>query len=253
MNNYLKIYFIIILIFASSCKKETRSNKYILENDTLKYKLSYYASGEIKTKDSYKVINGDTLIEGNCFEFYPNGNLKTKSFIKNNEVDGYIFNYYKNGQVRKEAFIKDKKPIGVWRTYYKNGLIETYACSDIYGKIRFFKIYDSINKKIIRENGEHVIQHYQNNDSLTLGDTLKLNLFVATPPKTNLNFKVIYNYGDDSLRSIEKKYEIIDNRVKIDTVFNKKGSYKINFELEVIDSIKNTVNKETHSSKLYIY
>lgn len=249
----IKVISVFVILFLFSCKKDLKQEaKFITENDSLNYKITYYKNGNIKYKDQFIIEEGDTIFEGISSQYYSNGVLKTRSFMKNGKVQGYIYNYHKNGELRKVGFIKDDKAIGVWKTYYINGSIKTYAVNDIYGDMRFYKVYDSLNNKVIRKKGNHFIQQIQNNDSLKHGDTLKLNLFIATPPKTNLNFKVSYYYNH-SLGSQKKKYEIVDNRVKIDTILNKKGDYKINFELEVIDSIKNTVNKETHSSKLYIY
>jgi len=92
---------------------------------------SYYESGQIKTKITYK--NG--IPTGHGLEYFANGNLREDTDYSNSGKDRKITRYHDApGQlVQAEEQYKNNRPTGTWREYFPDGKTprktETYAAT----------------------------------------------------------------------------------------------------------------------------
>jgi antitoxin component YwqK of YwqJK toxin-antitoxin module len=63
------------------------------------------------------------IIEGELITNYNDGQIKAKSFIKDDKLHGNTSDYYISGELETEGCYEFGKKIGVWKSYYKNGKI----------------------------------------------------------------------------------------------------------------------------------
>ena len=80
---------------------EEAGRKYIIRD--------YYISGAIEMEAECSAYTPELKREGNATWYYENGNIKTKSFYKDNMQEGSSRTFYKNGKAKGElTYQKDK-------------------------------------------------------------------------------------------------------------------------------------------------
>lgn len=92
---------------------------------------SYYESGQVKTKLTYR--NG--VPTGHGLEYFVSGNLREDTDYSNNGRDRKITRYHDvAGQVAQaEELFRNNRPAGTWREFYPDG--KTPRKTEIYGPI----------------------------------------------------------------------------------------------------------------------
>jgi antitoxin component YwqK of YwqJK toxin-antitoxin module len=77
---------------------------------------------------NYKILKNPKigLIQTN----YWNGQLKNKTYTKNDTLGNWIYNgvsesYYKNGQLKSKGSFKDDQQDGLWKRYYIGGQLKS--------------------------------------------------------------------------------------------------------------------------------
>lgn len=78
---------------------------------------SYYSEGKIMSEISY--VND--VLEGTCYWFYENGNLKEEKTYDQGKLNGWCKSYYPTGLLQQEMYVKDGYRDGLTKTYYENG------------------------------------------------------------------------------------------------------------------------------------
>lgn len=78
---------------------------------------SYFASGELYRKGSYK----EDELDGERLTYFRNGQLSTKENFVEGILEGEYISYYYNGKLEEEGSFKEGKKIGVWKSYYFEG------------------------------------------------------------------------------------------------------------------------------------
>ncbi|MCC9139050.1 toxin-antitoxin system YwqK family antitoxin, partial [Pontibacter silvestris] len=66
-----------------------------------------------------KYVSGTGLTER--IEYYPDGNIKAKGFLKDGVLDGTLKIYYPNGQLKEETNYSKGMPVGWSYEYRENG------------------------------------------------------------------------------------------------------------------------------------
>lgn len=77
---------------------------------------------EIKNRNFYK--NGE-LYNGEYFEYFTSGSIKTYCNVKNGKIQGRIYKFYENGIVKFLADFNNGQLNGDVKSYYSNGNIKT--------------------------------------------------------------------------------------------------------------------------------
>ena len=76
----------------------------------------YWSSENIKSIEFYNLGR-----KSGFEEYYENGQIKTKAFFKNGELDGLYQEFYSNGKIQSRGFFKSGKLEGEFLIYFKNG------------------------------------------------------------------------------------------------------------------------------------
>lgn len=79
-----------------------------------------YKNGEIVNESKYaenKLIESLEL----SIEMYPNGNTKSRGYLKNGEREGLWTDWYETGKKKSEGSFKNGKKEGVWTFWFENG------------------------------------------------------------------------------------------------------------------------------------
>ena len=103
----LKYTFLILIIVASSCKREPVKEE-VVQN---------YGTGQISRK--YTKIDGKK--EGLMTDYYPDGSLKGERWFRNDTQVDKTTLYYKGGQIQEVQYYKDGKIHGGDTVFYEDG------------------------------------------------------------------------------------------------------------------------------------
>jgi len=151
-------------------------------------------------------------------EYYPNGNIKSTSTLKNGKKDGLFSEYYPTGEIRIEAFYKDGLLNGVKKKYYKNGrinIVGSYINDQSVGFTRYYNVNNKLDSII-----EYLFLDVQSPESLIssfLDDKKKFDRSLFANRHIVLN-----NKGE----IIKDKSYFFDIKFKSDTI-NDKDSVNI--------------------------
>ena len=91
-----------------------------IEYDNGEWKI-YYSNGQLETKWYFK----DGELNWEITAYYENGQLEAKWYFKNGEPNWEITAYYENGQLQGKWYIKNGEPDWEIIAYYENGKIES--------------------------------------------------------------------------------------------------------------------------------
>jgi antitoxin component YwqK of YwqJK toxin-antitoxin module len=90
-------------------------------------RLAYYENGQLSNKQNYVDL---MLLGGEVIEYFQNGNLKLKYFVKAysnptkwNPIHGWFYEYYENGILKNKAYFKNGNQDGVDLTYDSTGIL----------------------------------------------------------------------------------------------------------------------------------
>ena len=127
-NHLILKYFLIVLLFLTSCKNDP-CNKIEYKNG-MSFKngspysgtcINLHSNGEIKSIQNYK----KGYDHGKWEFFYRDKKTQTKGTFNMGKKNGEWTYYYENGMLHKEQFYDNGKKIGVWKTYDENGEISS--------------------------------------------------------------------------------------------------------------------------------
>ncbi len=132
-------------------------------------------------------------------EYYQNGNLKSKTYYKDDLKNGEEMNYYPGGELKNIITYKEGKQEGPYFVYYKNGNLE---------------------KTGVITNGQLDGMYYEFTET---GDTI---------------FKVLYSNNQtqlDILYENNKPFRILDPIHKWMTIYNEDGTVKDSIPIKGLD------------------
>ncbi len=117
MNTILRISVsFLFAVFALHAKAQIADT--VASNDTLTKYVKYYSNGQKMIEYYYnnkgQKYNLETL-------WFSNGNLRSKTFYKHNDVCGKVLEWYKNGQLKFKGEKDNNSRENLCAEYYKNG------------------------------------------------------------------------------------------------------------------------------------
>lgn len=151
----MKAYYLIALVFITSCKQDIRpieikdANGKLIERITIigdtsqgrngiyerfdsegkLFEVAHYSKGKLAGEKSYyekgvlysieHYNNG--LLEGPYKIFYPDGQVKMETQYQNNEITGELRGYYPSGKLREFVTMKANMEEGPFIEYFENG------------------------------------------------------------------------------------------------------------------------------------
>ncbi|HMC01612.1 MAG TPA: hypothetical protein VKN14_11310 [Flavobacteriaceae bacterium] len=104
-----KLTYILISILLLNCKSE-------------KKEVFQEYNGQL-VKVEFDDSKTDSTFTGYGGEHYPNGNLKSLSYIKNGIPADTVFFYYENGKVKEKGLVENSLPIGWWTYFNDKGIL----------------------------------------------------------------------------------------------------------------------------------
>lgn len=84
---------------------------------------------------------------GPVYEWYPNGQLKTKMAYHSNKWDGAYTTWYENGQVRMSSKYKMGTPLDTLKVYYETGALRRVEVYE-QGKMVLGEVYDASGSRL---------------------------------------------------------------------------------------------------------
>lgn len=100
----------------------------------------------------YREIEFEDGYEKSCFDYYPDGNIKKRAFLKNGIHEGNVEEYYQSGKVKEKYFMKNDFKEGKYKKFYENGIIEQEGQYQKNYKNGLWKFYTSDGKPSRKEN-----------------------------------------------------------------------------------------------------
>ena len=164
---YLSLILIAALFSGQSVNAQTVKIKYLsaMQKEVPAAEAHYfeeikkYSSGggthtRYLAKDSTKVslIHYNFIIDGEgpvlgtqhgpVYEWYPNGQLKTKMAYHTNKWNGPYTTWYENGQIRQSSKYKMGIPLDTLKVYYETGVLRRVEVYEL-GKMVSGGVYDA--------------------------------------------------------------------------------------------------------------
>lgn len=142
-------------------------------NGNVKLEVEYIASDSIIMTSYYedgKLHKIDTM-EGECVEYYDNGQLKEKKNYYSHILDGPYESYFKNGQLKEKATYKlyDNQASvyhGDYELYYENGQIRAKG---MFKNGRKFGLFEKFHENgQLRERGNYIFKDWASIGNLKL-------------------------------------------------------------------------------------
>ena len=93
--------------------------------------IEYFTVDHIQTKDtssqtySRLIIYKSGLQNGIAHEYYPTGELYSKTPYKNGEINGLVKWFYKSGKLEQETRFSNGKENGMDKVFYENGKVRS--------------------------------------------------------------------------------------------------------------------------------
>ena len=171
--------------------------------------ITFSKEGKIKgsfgyyKKFSFKK-NGPTI------KYYPNGNIESEIYFKEDVYHGPYKIYYENGQLKDETNYFNNKPFGPYRFYYDNGQIEeegTFKNGKMDGINKLYYENGQLLGNRIFKNGQlnGPYKMYHQNGQLFGEGTLK-------DSKRNGPYKEYYENGNLKSEGTYKDGELIESK-----------------------------------------
>jgi antitoxin component YwqK of YwqJK toxin-antitoxin module len=155
--------FRLVLGFENKIKDETYFKNRISKQ--IFYERIQLMSGYALKKKNEVVCYLDKPYSGSFYEFWNNGNNKTKGEVKNGKFDGEFVFYHENGNIQESGKMINGGKTGVWKTFYDNGAIESegeYSNNRSIGKWVYW--YPSGKQNVPVEIGGYSINATTNED-----------------------------------------------------------------------------------------
>ena len=102
---------------------------------------SYFANRKLRESISY--VNG--ILDGTCYYFYENGNLKEEKTFSKGRMNGWFISYFDSGLKSMEVYTRDGVRDGLMKIYYENGALKevrTYEAGKLVKHVQLD--YDSL-------------------------------------------------------------------------------------------------------------
>ena len=185
----------------------------------------------------------DSTFTGYGGEYYPNGNLKSLSYVKNGVPTGSLFYYYENGKVKEKGMVENDFQLGWWSYYREDGSLKE--------KSEWIVLTDSSykNQSIYFDPNGQIKENNSSYFTLKIPDTINLGKNLASF-EYHSNFNVY-----DKLMYVVVENQYSENEIKLDTfgienddywfgIYGyKKGKQKVKGQIvEELYEIKNITN-----------
>jgi len=212
---------------------------------------TYYESGELESEVNYR--NG--YMEGVKINYFKNGHVSERKTYVNDTLNGEIISYHKNGQIHVRARAVDEILIGEALFYYESGELQTYSFNNTLGEIKFGCKYDK-DGVVTEQKGSPLIQLnvHAPNMTLSLKDTLKVDIYIARPPHFTYELEVgeIDDRGNwiDSLHF--QRLPVDSTLVTCLQTFETKGSHYWGYFLTIKNLKTNEVIECSESREIHI-
>jgi hypothetical protein len=228
---------------------------------------------------NYKLINGDTSLEGEEKYYWIDGQIKNKAQFKNGVKNGWSFYYDSLGNLKNKYFYKDGLKDSIAFFYDTNGKVST---EEFY--IRGVKVFKNIMLsnsllpayQVIRKNGfvQYIVlfdsagkKNYENGyifddtlqvenglkiDSIKVGETVEAKIFTTKLP--GYSRKIMLDYFGNDNKKTNINYQIIDEGFYTFIKFTPSKVGKANIVLigELRDGRNVLVKKDTLVTKINV-
>jgi antitoxin component YwqK of YwqJK toxin-antitoxin module len=196
-SNFLKIISISILISIIGCNNPSKSDNFEVKKTT---------NGIVNEIYSAYVMNGDTIMDGQCRFYHTNGQIKEVSNWKDGKLNGQCKVYHNNGILyHNHNFVNGVIKDGPDTNFDRYGKIKIIA-NRIGGKregeeIRYFN-NGNISEILFVKNDkiDHIIKALDGNGNEMLLGTLKNGVGSRITYHPNSKIKYINIYQDGELK-----------------------------------------------------
>ena len=244
-----------ILIVLVSCMHSAK-DKYYKEGDEL-FEKRFFETGEVQIISR---LNADSIKDGLTIHFNESGDTVQVTNYSNGKKDSVETKFYALGRIKSIQRWKNGIAFGDYVRYF-DGLEDTYLTEldgdtvevseplissyDVYnhlGKLRYRREYNE-SGELIKESGNAILFNKLESTSISIGDTLNVQFYLASPKWVERTFWVnIYDSENIRIDSIEVN---VDERLSIaffNKIFLDAGNFTLegisHFEDDLIDHIK---------------
>lgn len=110
--------------------------------------------------------------QGKWMEYFPNGNIKSITYYKNNKTDSIYKSFYSSGKIESEIYFNDGVINGTYTLYYENGVmsdLDMYYLGQPVWTSKFDKEGYLVMEEIYLDGKLYSIIHYKKGKFYTKG------------------------------------------------------------------------------------
>lgn len=223
------ILFVSLIVVGFSCGRTKGKN--IKENNGHNLIKSYYESGELMSLT--EVLN-DSINDGEYKEFFKDGTLKLVVNFENGVKQGQYKEFFPSGKLKTEHNNINGGVYGGVYWYHQEGYLNFYSFYD-YEEDLIYRVQYDKDGNIIKEEGDVFQDAIINIGEIRTGDTLRAQIFTATPPHSNpVLFVGELDASGNFLNKEASKVELIDGVALFKKSFHKIQDNDSNFNLGLL-------------------
>lgn len=247
---YLTVVFVLLVVVA--CNRIERVQYQDKSGHTVDEE--HYSNGRLKSKTQRLNEAGTDYI---YTSYYDDGTMMDSMVFADEKLEGvktyydqasgltHIEHYlhgimqgenkavYDNGVTSYQGFRQNGQKAGEWEFHYPDGRPITYEFYDSTGRLKYFRKYDE-NGAYQNSDGSVLIDAKISAETISIGDTVILQLLVARPPGCATKVEVKFNQEGMAPETIYAA-EPADVRVVVPLLPSSKGTALVQIDVKVDD------------------
>lgn len=264
-NSFLIVSLIGIFFACSQPKKDESSEKQFNDLQNLVLNKSYYDNGKLRTEQSYKIIDGDSIPHGYSRLFYQNGQVSLEVLFQNGMKQGIEKGYYENGEIEYVGKNNNDKPDSLTVWYYSNSVSSEHPIKAIdhwsngkilshqqkyykNGDIKYYIFYDPLERPIYKreygKNGDFIEEGDKypaivmvtelSEYNFKKGDNLVARIYHIKPPKSETELYIRFKGLSDDWQKVSSSdyYTPVILKSPLKSI----GKYTLEVKLEIRDN-----------------
>ena len=153
-----------------------------------------------------------------------------------NNITYWECRYHHSKNIYSTRTTKGFKNINEEIYYYPDGKIKQYAFYNPTGEQVFLRIYDK--KGVLeKESGNFYCYVSSNTTNITLGDSIILDFYIASPPNT---YYKLFWIDKDGRHEIDWADTVAPYQRRLTIIPKKASSYRLHHEIEFYDTVRKT-------------
>lgn len=175
---------------------------------------------------------------------YANGQIKSRVWYKNGQIDSLSIWYYENGNIEVIAEYSEGKQVGSTYFFHPIGEIESYYYYNEEGDSTVMFSREYLGDGGIRDIGGTIAVRWKNSPHIKANDYFYFYLLLVEPPDAKRTV-FIYKKAENSEYQLYDVFVAREKKPSVKVYFPNSGTYSILVISEINDTIRGSIKRDT--------